>query len=176
MLHEEHNLTNGSFTFGLDNEEARLVVMSQEGPKVSKADYDMMLDIRKCKGTLPIIFSSKWIEGHQDGTNKDYSTMDIWTLLNIKMDIRAGEYYQQHKDEACSNVTMANKSLTVWIDEEKLSCFDKHMLCDKVFARTGRSETDKSTWTCKEFWKEQEKNPEASMEHIHWEALKKVPG
>jgi len=41
ILHEEHNLTNGSFTFGLDNEEARLVVMSQEGPKVSKADCDL---------------------------------------------------------------------------------------------------------------------------------------
>jgi len=34
MLHEEHDLTNGSFTFGLDNKEARLAVMSQDGPKV----------------------------------------------------------------------------------------------------------------------------------------------
>jgi len=42
MLHEEHDLTNGSFTFGLDNKEARLAVMSQDGPKVSKADYDMI--------------------------------------------------------------------------------------------------------------------------------------
>jgi len=41
MLHEEHDLTNGSFTFGLDNEEARLAVMSQDGPKVPKADYDI---------------------------------------------------------------------------------------------------------------------------------------
>ena len=47
----------------------------------------MILDIRKHKDTLLIIFNSKWIEGHQDDTNKGYSTMDIWTLLNIKMDI-----------------------------------------------------------------------------------------
>ena len=42
MLREERDLTNGSFTFGLDNKEARLAVMSQDGPKVSKADYDMI--------------------------------------------------------------------------------------------------------------------------------------
>ena len=52
MLHEEHDLTNGSFTFGLDNKEARLAVMSQEGPKVSKVDYDMIIDIRKRKDTI----------------------------------------------------------------------------------------------------------------------------
>jgi len=131
MLHEEHDLTNGSFTFGLDNEEARLAVMSQDGPKVSKADYDMILDIRKSIDTLPTIFDSKWIEGHQDDANKDYLTMDIWTLLNIEMDILAGEYYQQHEDEACPNVAMANEPLMVWIDKKKLSCFDKQMLYDK---------------------------------------------
>jgi len=128
----------------------------------------------KHKDTLPIIFDSKWIKGHQDDTNTDYSTMDIWTLLNIKMDIRTGEYYQQHKDEACPNIAIANESLTVWIDEEKQSCFDKQMLCNKVFARTGKVEKDKSTWTCKDFWKEREIIPKAAMEYIHWEALKKA--
>jgi len=174
MLHKEHDLTNVSFTFGLDNKEARLAVMSQDGPKVSKADYDMILDIRKRKDTIPIIFDSKWIERHQDDTNKDYPTMDTWTLLNIEMDMHAGKCYQQHKEEECPNITMANESLTVWIDEEKLSCLDKQMLCDKVFARTGKVEKDKSTWTCKDFWKERENIPEAAMEHIHWEALKKA--
>jgi len=77
--------------------------------------------------------------------------MDIWTLLNIEMDIRAGKCYQQHKDKACPNIAMAKESLTAWIDEEKLSCFNKHMLYDKVFTRAGKSETDKSTWTCKDF-------------------------
>jgi len=69
---------------------------------------------------------------------------------------------------------MANESLTVWIDDEKLSCFDKQMLCDKVFARTGKTEKDKSTWTCRDFWKERENIPEEAMEYIHWEALKKA--
>jgi len=100
--------------------------------------------------------------------------MDIWTLLNIEMDIHEGEYYQQHKEEDCPNIAMANKSLTVWIDEEKLSCFDKQMLYDKVFTKTGKVEKDKSTWTCKDFWKERENIPEAAMEYIHWEALKKA--
>jgi len=152
MLHEEHDLTNGSFTFGLDNKEARLAVMGQEGPKVSKVDYDMIIDIRKRKDTIPIAFDSKWKEGHQDDTNKDYSTMDIWTLLNIEMDIHTGECYQLHKEEECPNIAMANESLTVWIDDEKLSCFDKQMLYNKVFARTGKVENDKSTWTCNNFW------------------------
>jgi len=153
MLHEEHDLTNGSFTFDLDNKEARLAVMSQDCLKVSKVDYDMIIDIRKRKDTIPIMFDSKWIEVHQDDTNQDYSTMDIWTLLNIKMDIHAGEYYQLHKEEECPNIAMANKPHTVWIDDKKLSCFDKHMLYDKVFAQTGKVEKDKSTWTCKDFWK-----------------------
>ena len=100
--------------------------------------------------------------------------MDIWRLLNIKMGIRAGECCQQHKDEACPNVAMANKSLTVWIDKEKLACFGKQVLCNKAFARTGKTDKDKSTWTCKDFWKEREKIPEAAVEHIHWEALKKA--
>jgi len=43
--------------------------------------------------------------------------MDIWTLLNIKMDLRTGEYYQQHKEEACPNITMANESLTVLLEK-----------------------------------------------------------
>jgi len=144
MLHEEHDLTNGSFTFGLDNAGARFSVMSQVGPKVSKANYDMILDIRKRKATIPITFSSVWIKGHQDDTNKYYSMMDIWTLLNIEMDKLPGEYYQQHKEEEHPNVPMANEPLTVWIDDEKLSCFDKQKLYNQVFARTGRTETDKS--------------------------------
>ena len=115
MPQEEHDLANGSFTFGLDNKEARLAVTTQEGPKVSKADYDVMLDIRNHKDTTPITFDSKWIEGHQDDTNKDYSTMDMWENLNIEMDMRAGEHHQQHKEKACPNVSMANKSLTAWI-------------------------------------------------------------
>jgi len=174
MLHEEHNLTNGSFTFGLDNKEASLAVMSQDGPKVSKVDYDMIIDIRKRKDTIPITFNSKWTEGHQDDTNKDYSTMDVWTLLNIEMDAHAGECYQLHKAKECPNVAMANESLAVSIDDKKLPCFDKQMLCNKVFARTGKEEKDKSTWTCKDFWKERENIPEEAMDHMHWEALKKA--
>jgi len=96
--------------------------------------------------------------------------MDIWTLLNIEMDKLAGEHYQQHKEEVHPNIAMANETLTVWIDDEKLSCFHKQMLYNKVFARIGRTETDKSTWTCKEFWKERENIPDASMEHIYWKA------
>jgi len=174
MLHEEHNLTNGSFTFGLDNKEASLAVMSQDGPKVSKVDYDMIIDIRKRKDTIPITFNSKWTEGHQDDTNKDYSTMDVWTLLNIEMDAHAGECYQLHKAKECPNVAMANESLAVSIDDKKLPCFDKQMLCNKVFARTGKEEKDKSTWTWKDFWKERENIPEEAMDHMHWEALKKA--
>ena len=110
-----------------------------------------ILDIRKCKDTLPIIFDGKWIKGHQDDTNKDYLTMDIWTLLNIEMDIGAGEHYQQYKEEACPNIAMANEFLAVWIDEEKLSCFDKQMLYNKAFSGKGKVEKDKSTWTWKDF-------------------------
>ena len=39
---------------------------------------------------------------------------------------------------------MANESLTVWINEETQSCFDKQMLYNKVFARTGKVEKDES--------------------------------
>ena len=169
LIHKERDLTNGSFTYGLDNKEARLAIMSQDDPKVSKADYDLILDIRKRKAMLPITFQSKWIEGYQDDTNKDYLTMDIWTLLNIEMDTCAGKYYQQHKDKEYLNVAMANTTLTVWMDKEKLASFDKPMLYNQVFARTGRTDKDKSSWTSKDFWKEREKIPKAAMEHIHWE-------
>ena len=78
------------------------------------------------------------------------------------------------QEEECPNIAMANESLTVWIDGEKLSCFDKPMLYDKAFARTGKEENHKSTWTCKDFWQARENIPEEAMEHMHWVALKKA--
>jgi len=47
LLRMEHDLTNGSFTFGINNKEACLTVLSQDGPNASKTGCDLILDICK---------------------------------------------------------------------------------------------------------------------------------
>jgi len=148
MLHTEFDLSGASITFGLDNDKARKAVMDECHPSVKKPDYDIIYDIRKRISSLPIKFCSRWIEGHQDKTNTDYDTMDIWTLLNIEMDIDAGLHSEAHKQDKTDNIPLPNEGTTVWLDNKKLAHFNKHELYSAVHGRAYTHPTDKRAWSC----------------------------
>ena len=174
MLHAEFDLTGSEFTFGLDNTEARKAVMAEFEPSIKKPDYDMIHEIRSRMKKLPIVFHSKWIKGHQDRDNHDYSKMDIWTLLNIEMDHLAAEHMARHSHEDQPNIPLPHERITIWIDSAKLAHFDKHELYEKVYGRTGTDENDKRTWTSRKFWQTREQLTDEAMDNIHWKALGKA--
>jgi NADH pyrophosphatase NudC (nudix superfamily) len=180
MLHSEYDLTGATFTFGLDNDSARIAIMSDYEPSVKKPDYDIIYDIRRRMEKLPITFLSKWIESHQDKGNADYSTMDIWTLLNIEMDHDAGAFRAQHTNSKRPNLPFTNEKTTIWIDNRKLAHFDKHELYSIVHGRANHHLTDKKTWSCKQYWQTRENISDECIERVHWHALgkafRKYPG
>ena len=71
--------------------------------------------------------------------------MDIWTLLNIEMDIDAGLHREAHKQEKTDNIPLPNERTTVWLDNKKLAHFDKHELYSAVHGRAYTHPTDKRT-------------------------------
>jgi len=174
MLHTEFDLTGSSITFRLDNDEARIAVMDEYHPSVKKPDYDIIYDIRNRISSLPIKFHSRWIEGHQDKTNTDYDTMDIWTLLNIEMDIDAGLHREAHKQDKTNNIPLPNERTTVWLDNKKLAHFDKHGLYSVVHGRAYTHPTDKQTWSCLQFWQNRKQLTDRALTNIHWHALGKA--
>jgi len=174
MLHTEFDLTGSSITFRLDNDKARIAVMDEYHPSVKKPDYDIIYDIRNRISSLPIKFHSRWIEGHQDKTNTDYDTMDIWTLLNIEMDIDAGLHREAHKQDKTNNIPLPNERTTVWLDNKKLAHFDKHGLYSVVHGRAYTHPTDKQTWSCLQFWQNRKQLTDRALTNIHWHALGKA--
>ena len=174
MLHTECDLSGSSITFGLDNDEARKAVMAVDHPSVKKPDYDLIYDIRQRMAALPITFLSRWIEGHQDDKNKDYDSMDLWTLLNIEMDIDAGIHREAHAHEPTENIPFPNEKVTIWIDDKKLAHFDKHELYTIVHGRAYNQPNDKRTWSCQQFWKSRENLSDTAISNIHWQALGKA--
>jgi len=135
MLHTEFDLTGSSITFGLDNDEARKAVMAECHPSIKKPDYDIIHNMRNRISSLPTKFHSRWIEGHQDKTNTDCGTMDIWTLLNIEMNVDAGLHREVHEHDKTDNMPLPNERTTVWLDNKKLAHFDKQELCSAVHGR-----------------------------------------
>jgi len=174
MLHTEFDLTGTLITFGLDNDEARKTVIDEYHPSVKKPDYDIICDIQKRFASLPIKFNSRWIEGHQDKTNTDYDTMDIWTLLNIEMDIDAGVHRETHKHDNTNNIPLPNERTTVWLDNKKLAHFDKHELYSAVHGRAYSHPTDKRSWSCLQFWQIRETLSDQALTNIHWHVLGKA--
>jgi len=174
MLHTEFDLIGTSITLGLDNDEARKAVMDEYHPSVKKPDYNILYNIRNRISSLPIKFHSRWIEGHQDKQNTDYDTMDIWTLLNIEMDIDAGLHREAHKHDKTDNIPLPNERTTVWLDNKKLAHFDKHELYSAIHGRAYTYPTDKRTWSCLQFWQNREQLTNQALIHIHWHALGKA--
>ena len=162
LLCQVYGITEGSLTFGLDNEQAMLSVTNPWDPGVKRPDFDLICDIRKKIRSLPITISGRWIESHQDDVkDPDYSTMDHWTLLNIEMDHQAGEYMQSHGSTPTPNQSFGNERVTVSVAGIKLSCFNKQALYTqlsghyKPFNPTG----PKKEWPALNFWRVRDNIP-----------------
>lgn len=91
---------------------------------------------------MPIIFHSRWIEGHQDKKNMDYSTMYIWTLLNVEMNIDTGAHREAHKHDNTDNIPLPNIRTTIWLDNKRLAHFNEHELYSAVHGRAYPHPTD----------------------------------
>ena len=66
--------------------------------------------------------------------------MDIWTLLNIEVDILADDYYHKKKHNEHPNIPMKHEMLSIWIDDNKLSQFNKQELYNMVCGRDAQND------------------------------------
>lgn len=174
MLHREHDLSDTSVEFGLDNDSARKAVVSPWPPSVKQPDYDLIHDARRRMKLLPMTLKSRWIESHQDKHNTDYDSMDIWTLLNIEMDHNAGAYRLDNPNALTDNIRMSTSTTSIRVDGKTLAHFDKNELYTIVHGRHHYNPKDKRTWSCQQFWQAREDIPKECMHRIHWHALGKA--
>jgi hypothetical protein len=179
MLCQIYSVQEGALEVGLDNEQAMKSVFHNEwDPSIKKPDFDLIYDIRRKIRTLPLTLTGRWIKGHQDKEGVDYSTLDLWTLLNIEMDHRAGDFLTEHFGQPPPNHRFGHEKLSLYFQGTKLSFFDKKDLYKQVFGKYCTNTFDpaspKKEWPIQDFWKEREGLSQAAFTSIHWEAYGKA--
>ena len=103
-LCDHHNITTGKVIVGVDCEGAINKVDADHPPKANEKHYDLIMECRRLRASLPVTVEFKWIEGHQDKKGK---RLDWWARQNIRMDQRAKQFWRKHKHNPRHNQNMA---------------------------------------------------------------------
>ena len=175
LLSSLHDLDGGSLEIGLDNKSAGKSVFCKWEPTVKQADFDMIYDLRQKIKSLPLHLTVRWIASHQDkGDDVDYSDFDHWTMLNIEMDLLAGEHLEANRHVPNANPTFSHERVAVRLAGRKLSRFDKTFLYSQVFGRSRPFNAEdpgpKKEWPLMEYWKDRHDMSDQDVAAIHWAA------
>ena len=176
LLCQVYQIQDGSIEIGLDNEGALNAIFKDWDPKITDKSFDLIFDIRRKLQRLPLRVKGRWIESHQDDKEgADYDQMDIWTLLNIEMDLFAGEFLTSHRHTPVPNHKFGDERMAVYLSGRKLSHFDKTYLYREVLGTYDpvdptEPHRNKKEWHPLHFWQERDSIPTEMLQEIHWEA------
>jgi hypothetical protein len=124
-----HDIQHGAVTIGLDGEQA-LIEASGDWPlNPSRADFDMLTDIRAKIKRLPITVQWRWIKGHQDD-EVSYDDLDDWAKANVLVDNVAKAYWNRVASTASEPQAhrFGDEAWALYVNKMKVGKFDKQRL------------------------------------------------
>jgi hypothetical protein len=132
-----HRVENGAVTIGLDGEQALIEASGNWPLSPSRADFDMLTDIRAKIKKLPITVHWRWIKGHQDD-DVLYEDLDDWAQANVLVDNIAKAYWN-HVSSTNSEPKahrFSDEAWSLYLDGGKIGKFDKKKLYQSIHEET----------------------------------------
>ena len=129
-----HDIQHGAATIGLDGEQA-LIEASGDWPLCpSRADFDMLTDIRAKIKRLPIQINWRWIKGHQDD-DVSYDDLDEWAKANVLVDNIAKAYWNHVATTGPEPTAhrFGDEAWALYVDGGKIGKFDKQRLYKSIY-------------------------------------------
>jgi hypothetical protein len=129
-----HDIQQGAATIGLDGQQA-LIEASGDWPlNPSRADFDMLTDIRAKVKRLPITIHWKWIKGHQDD-DVSFDDLDEWAKANVLVDNIAKAYWNHVVTEGSEPTAhrFGDEAWALYVNGTKVGKFDKQKIYRSIY-------------------------------------------
>jgi hypothetical protein len=156
LLCQTHSITSGAIEVGLDGERAMKVVSQDWEPSPTDPDFDLIYDIRAKIKKLPVVFSWRWIKGHQD--DMGLLQLDKWARINIQMDHHAKMHWRHSHDTPVPNHQFGSEQMSISFQGKKLSSFNRKELYTEIVGVH-----------LKAYWKRKHDIPSDHLDSIAWD-------
>ena len=164
VICRRHGITSGSVEIGLDGRSAMESVEKQGFTGIGACDRDLIEDIRAHIASLPVKFTFRWIESHQDTKyNPEQHRLDWWALQNIEMDRSAKAYWWKTQNDPLPNMSFPREGWHIWHRGYKLTRFRKHEVYERV-----------NDHPIRQYWERKSAITNHIFPKVNWEAVGKI--